>query len=443
MKKLLLASLLAASPAAAQVADIFDPTLLGPSQFMEVRDQMTAPLSKPLDTGTDSWADVVARHIVISTKKGPLLLLPMLDSSKDLGANYGVMPILAIRDDKRQAISSVFAPSISYNRYLHLSITHRHYIFPSDKNMALVRASYSTVVARELFLRYFDPELWGTKYRVNLEARHWVNGKASFYGIGQGTSENDRATFALNLTGEEATVSIPLPNNFYIDFTHSYYRYKTTEGPVPTAPQLSDEYPQVYSVTEKARNMMTHRLQFFYDSTDHPTIPRNGSYASVSVTPGFKGFGSDYSYATYQAEAKHYINAKKTGRSVTALHALFQHMQGNEIPFYGMPVLGEGTGLRSVGDGRFVDRGKVVFNVEQRFTVSRLPVLNFFSEFEISPFLDMGQVFRNVSDIKSTNIQIGYGAGIRIVLRPQVVATADFAIGREGLNTIIRVGYPF
>jgi len=410
----------------------------------KIRNKIITPLMTPLDeTVNEGLADKIFSKIVIPLGKGPLLLLPIIDSSKDLGPNYGVMPIFAIRDEKRQAIGSVIAPSINYNQYLKTTLAYRHYFFPDDQQLWLIRAMYSQEVQREIFLRYFNPHFLDTDFRMNAEIRHWINGKASFYGYGPDTSLDDQATFALAQTGEEFTISIPLIKNVYVDFTQSFYRYRVADGPVLTIPQLKNLYPADYAMSSSYKAFSTGKLSLFYDGTDHPVIPKLGTYAGISAMASKKAIGSDYTYMYYTVNLKHYYNWNGSDKRITALNMRLEQMTGDQVPFYAMPVLGEGTGLRSVGDGRYVDRGKLVFNIEQRFTLTRIPILKFFSEIEVTPFIDMGTVYRRISFLQTQSMKFAYGGAFRIVLRPQVVATADVAFGHEGTNLIIKVGYPF
>ncbi|MFA5161239.1 MAG: BamA/TamA family outer membrane protein [Elusimicrobiales bacterium] len=412
----------------------------------EYQKKLMAPYAQPEpeDLRPKNFAEKIFSKIVIPLRPGPLLLLPVVDSSRDLGPNYGLMPIWALRDEKRKAISSVLAPSVNYNQYLRTTFTYRHYFFPDDVQLWVARLSYSEIVQRELFLRYSNPAFMGTRWRVNAEMRHWINGKASFYGTGPESTEDGKATFALEKTGGEFTISAPMPANLYADFTESYYQYKTSQGPVPTLPQLKDKYPAIYSQTSDMRDFLIQRLSLFYDDTDHPVIPKRGTYAAASAAFSRHGVASDYSYNYYSAEMKHYFNYRGQGKQVTAVHALIENVKGQDtLPFYAMPTLGESTGLRAVGDGRFVDAGKIVFNIEQRVTPWKVSVMNFFSEFEFTPFIDVGTVYSTLGRVQPKQFSVGYGGAFRIVIRPQVVATADFAFSKEGTNVIIHVGYPF
>ncbi len=403
---------------------------------------------KPLETaaGRDedrSLLDKIVGRLVIPFDIGPMFFLPIMDSSKDLGPNYGIMPIWAMRDKSKQGIGSVMAPSINYNRYLKTSYTFRHYVFPDDKKLLVIRAAYSTVVQREVFIHYFDPELMGTRFRINAEVRHWVNGKASYYGPGPKSLPGNQANFALNLTGEELTCDFPLPSDFYFDFTHAFYSYKISNGPVTALPQVNDLFPEEYAIAAQRKDFMTHKFALIYDDTDHPVLPKIGTYASMSALLSYKSLGSDYTYRTYAAQLKHYYNYKEEGKYVTAVHYLLQKQTGDDLPFYARSTMGESTGLRVAGDGRFIDRSKLLINLEERIRLSRSPLLKFFTELELAPFVDVGTVFSTPSRLRMDNLRTGYGMAFRIVIRPQIVGTADLAFGKEGPNGIVKVGYPF
>ncbi|MDD4005394.1 MAG: BamA/TamA family outer membrane protein [Elusimicrobiaceae bacterium] len=413
----------------------------------DYREKIVAPLSKPtvspLPQEQQNLLDKIFDYIVFTPGSNALILLPIVDSSKDLGPNIGIMPILALRDNQTKSITSVVAPSINYNKYLKTTLAYRQYFFPGHNNLIATRLIWSEVVNRDLFLRYFNPEFLSGDYRFNAELRYWVNGKASFYGIGPGSKEGDKATFALDTLGEEATIGLPLVNKFYLELTHSFYSYKTSRGPLDTSPQLQDKYPDVYAQTSDSKNFLRHKLALFYDSTDHPFIPKLGAYAGVSAAAGFQGVGSDYSYVVYGAQLKQYYNYRQENRYITALNAVFQQQLGNDLPYYAQPVIGERTGIRAYGDGRFVDRGKLVFNLEERFTIASLPVLQFLTDIEVTPFADYGTVFYEPHDVTLDNMKLGYGVALRAVLRPQLVCTAEFAFSKEGTNIIINVDYPF
>lgn len=385
----------------------------------------------------------ILNAITIDTRHGPVIPFPVGDSSKDLGPSFGIMPVVALKKKKTGEIKSVLVPSITYNENLRTTLTYRHYIFPDDKRYFILRASRSERVERELMAFYYTPQFLSTAVRLSLEGKHWVTGKPSFYGYGINSQRGDKANYALQMTGEEIIADLPLIKHLFINFNHSYFDKRIGPGPV-TSGQVKENFPADYAMASEMRTFHTNRFSLVYDDTDHPFLPRIGTYASASVLYSNKKLGSDYEYRTYSLQVKHYYNYKEKDRFVTAVNYLLQFQRGDALPFYALPQLGESTGLRMTGDGRFTDRGKFVFTLEERITLSRTPFFHkFISETEIAPFLDVGTVFGKLSDFKAGDLKYGPGISARLVIRPQLVATVDLAYGSEGTNAIIKIGYPF
>lgn len=385
----------------------------------------------------------VLNAITIDTRYGPIIPFPVADYSKDLGPSVGIMPVIALKKKISGEIKSVIVPSFSYNDNLRTTMTYRQYIFPDEKRYFILRASRSEKVERELMAYYYTPQLAGSNFRFSLEAKHWVTGKPSFYGYGINSQRGDKANYSLQVTGEEIVADMPLVKHLFLTFNHSYFDKRIGPGPVTTVSQVREQFPADYSVASEMRTFHTNRLSLVYDDTDHPFLPKVGTYASASVLYSNKALGSDYEYRTYSLQMKHYYNYKEEGRYVTAAHYLLQFQRGDALPFYAMPQLGESTGLRMTGDGRFTDRGKFVFTIEERITLSKTPFYKFISETEIAPFLDVGTVFSKVSDFRASDLKYAPGVSARLVIRPQLVATMDLAFGSEGTNAIIKIGYPF
>ncbi|OGS10600.1 MAG: hypothetical protein A2285_08850 [Elusimicrobia bacterium RIFOXYA12_FULL_57_11] len=409
----------------------------------KTREDILKTLERPATSYKESLLARALNTITINTANGPIIPFPVVDSSKDLGPSFGFMPVIAIRGKTTGDLKSVIAPSITYNENLRTTLTYRHYIFPDEKRYFILRASKSERVERELMAYYYTPQLFASNIRFSAEAKHWVTGKPSFYGFGINSRRGDKANYALQMTGEEIILDLPLIKHLFLNFNHSYFDKRINRGPVNNG--RLDELLSLAGYTEAAgmRSFHTNRFSLVYDDTDHPFLPKIGTYASASVLYSNKKLGSDYEYRTYAIQAKNYYNYKEEGRFVTAIHYLLQFQRGDSLPFYAMPQLGESTGLRMAGDGRFTDRGKFVFTIEERITLSRTPFMKFISETEIAPFLDVGTVFGKPSDFSTSNLKYAPGISARLVIRPQLVATVDLAYGSEGTNAIIRVGYPF
>ena len=422
------------------------PTPKAKEELTKIEPKTKEDILKTLERPTTSYREgLLARAlntITINTANGPIIPFPVVDSSKDLGPSFGFMPVIAIRGESTGTLKSVIVPSVNYNENLRTTLTYRHYIFPDDKRYFILRASKSERVERELMVYYYTPQLFSSKVRLSMEAKHWVTGKPSFYGFGINSLRGNKANYALNLTGEEFILDIPILKHLFVNFNHAYFDKRISRGPVNNG-QLKEIFPAAYAEASELRTFHTNRFSLVYDDTDHPFLPKIGTYASASALYSNRKLGSDYEYRTYAFQVKNYYNYKEEGRFVTAVHYLLQFQRGEDLPFYAMPQLGESTGLRMTGDGRFTDRGKFVFTIEERITLSRTPFMKFISETEIAPFLDVGTVFAKPTAFRARNLKYAPGISARLVIRPQLVATVDLAYGSEGTNAIIRVGYPF
>jgi hypothetical protein len=403
--------------------------------IMKAVEQSTAPLREGLLSRT-------LTAITIDTKYGPVIPFPVVDSSKDLGPSFGFMPVIAVKDRETKNIKSVIVPSVMYNANLGTTLTYRHYIFPDDKRYFILRASLSQRIEHELEAYYYTPQFLSSDFRFSWEAKDWTTGKPSFYGIGIHSKLRDKANYSLRTTGEELILDIPLIKNLFLNIDHSYYIKQIGAGPVDGG-LIKDRFPVFFHEAAEGHTYHTNRFSLVYDDTDHPFLPKIGTYASASVLYSNKALNSDFEYRTYSLQLKNYFNYKEEGNYVTAVHYLLQFQRGDDLPFYAMPQLGESTGLRMAGDGRFTDRGKFVFNIEERITLSKTPFYKFISETEIAPFLDVGTVFPTLSAFRLRNLKYGPGISARLVIRPQLVATLEFAFGSEGTNALIRIGYPF
>lgn len=443
---LLFACASAASGQPARKKRLVKPTPKTKEEITKIEPKTKEDILKTLERPATSYREgLLARMldtITINTANGPIIPFPVVDSSKDLGPSFGFMPVIGIRGEKAGELKSVIAPSVTYNENLRTTLTYRHYIFPDEKRYFILRASKSERVERELMVYYYTPQLFSTSMRFSIEAKHWVTGKPSFYGYGINSKRGNKANYALNITGEEFILDIPIIKHLFINFNQSYFSKRINRGPVNNG-QLKELFPADYAEASERRDFNTNRFSLVYDDTDHPFLPKIGTYASASVLYSNKKLGSDYEYRTYAIQAKNYYNYKEEGRFVTAAHWLLQFQRGETPPFYAMPQLGESTGLRMTGDGRFTDHGKFVFTIEERITLSRTPFMKFISETEIAPFLDVGTVFEKPTDFSARKLKYGPGISARLVIRPQLVATVDLAYGSEGTNAIIRIGYPF
>ncbi len=108
---------------------------------------------------------------------------------------------------------------------------------------------------------------------------------------------------------------------------------------------------------------------------------------------------------------------------------------GHQVPFYLMETLGGSGSLRGFREYRFRDTRNLLMNVEYRWEV--------WTYVDFSLFYDAGKVFSDASDFDFTDLQSGYGFGVRAHAPGDFVVRIDIARSTEGIKLHIGAGPSF
>ena len=155
-----------------------------------------------------------------------------------------------------------------------------------------------------------------------------------------------------------------------------------------------------------------------------------------------KALGSTADYRHYSVELKGFFPLENA-RYVTAVRVAYNQTLGAAVPFLERSTLGGKNTLRGHGDNRFVDSSYLLLNVEERIRLFRYRLFNVNTDWEIAPFIDIGEVARDLLDVTSRNFVVNPGLGFRAVVRPSVVGRVDIGFGKEGPAVFATLGYPF
>jgi outer membrane protein assembly factor BamA len=175
------------------------------------------------------------------------------------------------------------------------------------------------------------------------------------------------------------------------------------------------------------------------DSRDMPT---QGIYAKISIENSSKLLGSTDGYRHYEAEAKGYFPLKEA-RYISVARLAYNQTLGGNVPFLERSILGGETTLRGYGRNRFIDSSYFLCNLEERIRLFRWSIFNVNTDWEISPFIDLGAVLETLEKASAKNFEFNPGVGFRAVVRPNIVGRVDIGVGNEGPAVFVGLGYPF
>jgi hypothetical protein len=170
------------------------------------------------------------------------------------------------------------------------------------------------------------------------------------------------------------------------------------------------------------------------DRRDNQFSPTRGWYADGAALINFDLRDGDYAYTTLAFDLRRY---REWNRSVIATQALFSLSTG-EMPLFEKWRLGGGNSLRGLFQGRYRDNNLWTTQAEYRYGINRF--------IKLAAFAAAGNTAPTTGRLFSETIQLGYGAGFRLLLNKdkKVYFRADAAFASNGqFGYYFRVGDAF
>lgn len=396
-----------------------------------------APVVAP--SGTEAFLKAAAKIMTTTWDNNIFVWLPAISTDPNTGPTIGILPVLVLSDKVSHHIRHLIAPSYTYNELFGQTVTARYYFYPSDQSQLYAIGSYSQHVNREAKVRYENVDFLDGRAFIRGEAYYDADGSLRFFGVGPNTGSGSEAGY----TGRDKVLHGDMGFNFLEYLRASFglrYRRMGIDRTVAEVKDLSDVFPTLAS--QPQQSTVVQEFHLLWDSRDYPVTPSRGQSGEIFFETTSQGWGSDSDFIRYGMEGKEFF-PWKDGKQTTVVHGLFDKANGPNIPFYELATLGGRETLRGFGDGRFSDRGRVLFNVEHRVQLTKIEVMGVVTKFEVGPFIDAGTVFPNADGIQMKYVYPVYGAAFRAVVKPNVVGSVDVGVGREGPGVFVGINYPF
>jgi hypothetical protein len=373
----------------------------------------------------------IIRWMLKPLRRGLFIRLPIMDTDPNRGITIGFMPIWVLQGEKDDRIEQIHAPSLTYNKNFQLIPTYRYYWYPQEDATFVGRASYSKF-EREALGQYEDGSVAGTDFDIFVRLQYNVD-------AGQRYEANYREEYTQYKLGVGAPFAHGSP--WRVRFSKHYQAGRITEGPLPNLPDFAAVFPGQLSRRYTQTN--ENRFALDYDTRDHAVTTNRGVFVQSFAEYAIKGYESQYDYSRYGLDARWYRPWESDKDKVFAIQAKYEQLLGPPAPFWVQSRLGGKYSLRAYGDGRYIDRGMATVNVEQRIKMFEAKTAGVTTEFQLAPFVGLGEVFDNPKVATARFARPVVGAAIRAVAKPQVVGSVDFGIGQEGLSVFMDINYSF
>ncbi len=366
--------------------------------------------------------------------------LPIFSTDPNTGDSIGFL--LAVVTESEGHISSIVVPLLTDNELTGINFDLNVLGFPSDDIDYFLLLSHSSEDFWDYQFEYEHHRFWAEDLTLEFNIGFENSASNRFHGIGANSEEDDETSF----TFKEIIGAITIKKKIFPHFSASFGIKGRSREPgdsvVEDVPSLVDLFPDEEGI-EGVSYTLPVEFGLSYDTRDSRVTPSSGILARMFLEVGDEAVLSSFSFRRYGGEVRGYIPLDDEGVFTTAIRGLIEFVDGDDIPFFELSSLGGKNSLRGFGKGRFYDNHRVLVNIEERIRLYRWLVGDINLDIETAVFLDMGQVFRSPRDIKVNDIQFVLGAGVRFVVRSQIVAAIDFGYGEEGSAAFAGLDYPF
>jgi outer membrane protein assembly factor BamA len=254
----------------------------------------------------------------------------------------------------------------------------------------------------------------------------------SYYGVGMEAEKDDESL----LTHETKNLQVTLGRGFTPHFVvEASYVLRSIDYSNPREGDGGRLAPELFALKKKFAPYASVVLR--YDTSDSQIHPTTGF--RLMLQDDFAGgvVGSkDASFNRVTLDVRKYLLVFGT-KDVLAFRALVQYVGGSSIPLFDLASLGGGgtmNCMRGYGLNRFLDKGKLLANVEYRFPV--------WWRVGGNVFVDLGNVWPSLGDIPWGKTAVDYGLGLRFYM-PDFAVRVDVGFSKDGMGLYFNFGHVF
>lgn len=377
--------------------------------------------------GDRAWADV------------RFFPIPAVSTSENDGNDTGfIVPILVT--DPSGDLKYLVAPMFIVNSIVGARGTLNIFRYDSGGRETRFIGSFTEKIERKVVFSYTDPAFWKGQYAYKVGASFFKNATSRFSGIGPDTPETNETNYTAREFRANWQFGVHVNEVTQLAIGERFREVRVQRGGTDL-PFSREQFPNVDGM--EGASILGHRVTFLYDTRDNLASPTDGTQvtAYAELDQNLRN-GTNPLYYRYRLELKKLLPSQSK-RAILVVRADLQTTFGNQVPFYERSSLGGQNNLRGFGEDRFIDDHLVVLNVEQRFHVLRMRILNVAAEFEVAPFVDMGKVFSTFRTRQFKDYEVTPGIGFRGMVRPSIVGRVDYGYSDEGGAVFAGLDFPF
>ena len=280
--------------------------------------------------------------------------------------------------------------------------------------------------------------LGGAPIEVSARAQHYEYPQEDFFGLGQGSREDDRTNYLLRSTEVSSELQWNVVKLIDVSGGFSYLTPTIGSGTDTRFPSTERLFnPLTIPGYDQQPDLLRSDASVALDWRDNRLHPHAGGRYGVQLSEyRDQNFGA-FDFRSIAVDLQQYVPIPDRYR-VIALHAAAVFTDpgtDQHVPFYFLPSLGGAQTLRGFREFRFQDRNSVVVTAEYRWEG--------WWALDGTVFVDAGQVASRRQDFRLRDFDVSYGVGFRIHSNSAFVARLDLAFSREGFIPLLRFEHAF
>jgi outer membrane protein assembly factor BamA len=267
---------------------------------------------------------------------------------------------------------------------------------------------------------------------ANLYAKFEHSPQMDYFGRGPSSQEANRSSFLLRDFALDFQAGVELTPRVRVGVTGGGISVETGPGRRSGVPSTDEAFTPEEAPGIGAGSVKYDRWGAFIavDTRDSRTGPRGGALYGARLRQYFDRTEGTFTFPQAEFEVQQYLPYFNRTR-VIALRAaavLSWTSADHEVPVYFMPSIGGNDSLRGFARDRFHDNHSLIFSAEHRWYV--------FRGLDLAIFGDAGKVVARKGDLDLSNLEAGWGIGLRARIRETVIMRTDFAFSREGFQVL-------
>lgn len=364
--------------------------------------------------------------------------IPVIETRPDKGQSYGVMPV-GIFSDENDAIREIIAVRAQYNSVTSATFGAFAYFFPKKDQEISIFAELGLKYSRELSFRFFDPDFYDRFY-IDASFSYTKTPFGRFFGLGPKRDQSDQSNYTSRNTRVDLTGGYEIVKNIHLNWTTRFHTTDLLDRAIDDFDDTQRRYGGLPNVVDSTN--WINEFSAVYDNRPEREYSKNGVMASGAFFFSNKALGSDKNWQGLKMEGVHLMELIDN-RLTQAVHFSFQQIFGDTVPFYELSSLGGEKEMRAYTPNRYIDRGRMLFQIEERIRVANPTILGHSFSIEVAPFVEVGRVFDSINHLGFNHWKPIVGSGFRLFVPPNIIGRLDIAAGFDGVEIYTELGYPF